>query len=272
MHVTDGVDVVSALAASGTEVAVVGPNIAILGARSGAIGAHIDGRPVSDEPSGPSKERRVATELPPSRGRFFVGQTVAMTQRYLSRTEVVEWIGVKPGTARLVDTYYPPRRADRHDAWMVAVDYRRLKRGQAVVSGAAGPGDTDQLTPTQRVSSRHRRDRLSCCPLPLALAPVVTVTMRGAARSIKFIVTAATGIGKDWDRTGEDDFDHRRQCRYWTLVRIGAGRTRPSADSGWSQPRQIGHGPNSGASECNGGGRNTDVRLHVACRSARLGR
>jgi len=255
MHVTDGVDVVSALAASGTEVAVVGPNIAILGARSGAIGAHIDGRPVSDEPSGPSKERRVATELPPSCGGFLVGQTVAMTQRYLSRTEVVEWIGVKPGTARLV-----------------AVDYRRLKRGQAVVSGAAGPGNTDQLTPTHRVSSRHRRDRLGCCPLPLALAPVVTVTMRGAARSIKFIVTAATGIGKDWDRTGEDDFDHRRQCRYWTLVRIGAGRTRPSADSGWSQPRQIGHGPNSGASECNGGGRNADVRLHVAGRSARLGR
>jgi len=71
-------------------------------------------------------------------GGFLVGQTVAMTQRYLSRSEVVEWIGVKPGTARLVDTYYPPRRADRHDAWMVAVDYRRLKRGQAVVSGAAG--------------------------------------------------------------------------------------------------------------------------------------
>jgi hypothetical protein len=77
--------------------------------------------------------------------------------------------------------------------------------GQAVVSGAAGPGNTDQLTPTQRVSSRHRRDRLGCCPLPLALAPVVTVTMRGAARPIKFILTAATGIGKDWDRTGEDD-------------------------------------------------------------------
>ena len=134
MHVTDGVDVVSALAASGTEVAVVGPNIAILGARSGAIGAHIDGRPVSDEPSGPSKERRVATELQPSCGGFLVGQTVAMTQRYLSRTEVVEWIGVKPGTARLVDTYYPPRRADRHDAWMVAVDYRRLER---LTSGVA---------------------------------------------------------------------------------------------------------------------------------------
>src|SRR6476661_11123054 len=70
MHVTDGVDVVSALVAPGTEVAVVGPSIAILGARSGAIGAHIAGRPVSDEPSGPSKERRVATELPPSCGRL----------------------------------------------------------------------------------------------------------------------------------------------------------------------------------------------------------
>jgi hypothetical protein len=98
MHVTDGVDVVSALPASGTEVAVVGPSIAILGARGGAIGAHIDGRSVSDEPSGPSKERRVATELPPSCGAFLVGQTVAMTRRYLSRTEVAEWIGVKPRT------------------------------------------------------------------------------------------------------------------------------------------------------------------------------
>jgi hypothetical protein len=41
-------------------VAVVGPSIAILGARGGAIGAHIDGPSVSDEPSGPSKQRRVA--------------------------------------------------------------------------------------------------------------------------------------------------------------------------------------------------------------------
>jgi hypothetical protein len=40
---------VSALPASGTAVAVVGPSIAILGARGGAIGAHIDGPSVSDE-------------------------------------------------------------------------------------------------------------------------------------------------------------------------------------------------------------------------------
>ena len=67
----DGADVVSALPASGTAVAGIGPSIAILGARGGAIGAHIDGPSVSDEPSGPSKERRVApskwTQLP--RGR-----------------------------------------------------------------------------------------------------------------------------------------------------------------------------------------------------------
>ena len=50
----DGADVVSALPASGTAVAGVGPSIAILGARGGAIGAHIDGPSVSEEPSGPS--------------------------------------------------------------------------------------------------------------------------------------------------------------------------------------------------------------------------
>lgn len=270
MHVTDGVDVVSPLAASGTAVAVVGPNIAILGARSGAIGAHIDGRPVSDESSGPSKERRVATELPPSCGGFLVGQTVAMTQRYLSRTEVAEWIGVKPGTLGRYLLPAPARRADRHDARMVAVDYRRLKRGQA------RPWCRGRPAPETLTSSHPLHECVAGTGWALVAtaraSPAVSATMRGAARSIKFILTSATGIGKDWDRTGEDDFDHRRQCRYWTLVRIGAGRTRPSADSGWSQPRQIGRGPNSGASECNGGGRNTDVRLHVAGRSARLGR
>ena len=35
---------------------------------------------------------------PAAVGGFLVGQTVAMTRRYLSRTEVAERIGVKPDT------------------------------------------------------------------------------------------------------------------------------------------------------------------------------